>query len=150
MPAYTKLRTFVNALKTGTTHITERLDEFFGDLNRIQTHLRFSEFVNGDWSAGAPAWLGPFLKDEVGLTGPERDHVMQWPAAELEKARAAAAAAVQAGQSPTFRWVLYDGAAPNTVSRTDAAGKPQVLFQSPGASLRLTSLNYGEIYVEEV
>jgi hypothetical protein len=25
-----------------------------------------------------------------------------------------------------------------------------VLFQSPGASLRLTSINYGEVYVEEV
>jgi hypothetical protein len=73
MPAYTKLRTFVNALKTGTTHITECLDAYFGNLNAIQAHSRFSEFVNGDWSSGPPTWLGSLLRNEVGLTGAERD-----------------------------------------------------------------------------
>ena len=149
MPAFTKLKTFVTALKTGRTHITDCLDDFFGDLINVQGHAHFSDLVNGNWSAGLPVWLGEFL-DEIELTPPEVTHVLAWPPTELEKARAAAAAAVQAGQSPTFRWVLYDGAAPNSLVRTGAGGSPEVLFQSPGASLRLTQLNYGEIYVEEV
>jgi hypothetical protein len=149
MPAFTKLKTFVIALKTGRTHITDCLDDFFGDLLHVQGHAHLSDLVNGNWSASLPVWLGQFL-DEIDLTPAEVTHVLAWPPAELEKARAAAAAAVQAGQSPTFRWVLYDGAAPNSLVRTGAAGNPEVLFQSPGASLRLTQLNYGEIYVEEV
>ena len=149
MPAYTKLRTFVNALKTGQTHITECLDGFFSDLTTVQDHDHFTDLMNGNFSAGLPNWFGDFL-DEIELTGPEITHVLAWPPAEIEKARAHAAAAVQAGESPTFRWMLYDGAGPNTVQRIGANGNREVLFQSPGGSLRLTQLNYGEIYVEEV
>lgn len=152
MPAYTNLRTFVNALKTGRTHITDCLDRFFKDLNKVQNHAHGVEFLdlNGvDWPSGPPPWLGAFL-DEIGLTAPERDHVLHWPSEQLRRTRAAVVRAVTAGQSPTFRWGLYDGAAPLSVERTGTAGNPEVLFQSPGASLRLTSINYGEVYVEEV
>jgi hypothetical protein len=149
MPAYTKLRTFVNALKTAQTHITECLDLYFSDLTTVQGHGHFADLMNGNFSAGLPNWFGDFL-DEIGLTEAERNHVLAWPPAEIEKARAHAAAAVGANESPTFRWVLYDGDNPNTVLRTGANGNREVLFQSPGGSLRLTQLNYGEIYVEEV
>jgi hypothetical protein len=72
------------------------------------------------------------------------------PASELEKARQAAAVAVVAGRSPTFFWGIYDGPAPLAVPRTGPGDEPQVLFQSPGSSLRLTDFNYGEVYVEEL
>ena len=149
MPAYTKLKTFVNALKTGRTHITDCLDDFFRDLNRVQNHQHHGDLLSGDWHVALPIWLGGFL-DEIGLTGPERDHVLLYPKRELERARAAAASAVAAGSSPTFRWGLYDGSEPLAVVRTGRGGNPEVLFQSPGASLRLTNINYGEVYVEEV
>lgn len=149
MPAFTKLKTFVNALKTGRTHITDCFDDFFKNPATVHSHPHFAAFSSGNWSGGTPTWLPGFL-DSIGLTSAERDHVLAWPAAELETARAAAAGAVVAGQAPTFRWVLYDGAAPKSLARTGVAGNPEVLFQSPGASLRLTQLNYGEIYVEEV
>jgi len=147
MPAFTKLRTFVNALKTGRTHITDCFDDFFQDPATVLAHPNFTAFSTV-WSV-TPAWLPGFL-DSIGLTPEERDHVLAWPLAELETARATAAGAVAAGQAPTFRWVLYDGAAPKSLARTGAGGNPEVLFQSPGASLRLTQINYGEIYVEEV
>jgi hypothetical protein len=149
MPAFTKLQTFVKALKTGRTHITDCFDDFFKSPATVLAHPNFAAFSSGSWSAGTPAWLPGFL-DSIGLTPVERDHVLAWPPAELETARATAAGAVAAGLAPTFRWVLYDGAAPNSLVRTGTAGNPEVLFQSPGASLRLTQLNYGEIYVEEV
>ena len=149
MPAFTKLKTFVTALKTGRTHITDCFDDFFQNPATVLAHPHFAAFSGGSWSGGLPTWLPEFL-DSIGLTEEERDHVLAWPLAELETARATAAGAVVGGQAPTFRWVLYDGAAPNSLVRTGAAGNPEVLFQSPGASLRLTQLNYGEIYVEEV
>jgi len=149
MPAYTNLRTFINALKTGRTHITDCLDRFFQDAATVQSHRRYAEFAAGDWSGGPPPWLGEFL-DEIGLTPPEREHVLRWSPAELERTRATAAGAAAAGQAPTFRWGLHDGAAPLAVPRSGSRGNPEVLFQSPGASLRLTSINYGEVYVEEV
>jgi len=149
MPAFTKLKTFVTALKTGRTHITDCLDDFFQDPATVLTHPNFAAFSAGSWSGGTPTWLPEFL-DSIGLTEQERDHVLAWPLAELETARATAAGAIAAGLAPTFRWALYDGAVPNSLVRTGAAGNPEVLFQSPGASLRLTQLNYGEIYVEEV
>jgi hypothetical protein len=145
MPAYTHLRTFINALKSGRTHITDCLDEFFRDPAAVQGHARWAEFSAGNWSAGAPSWLGAFF-DEIGLTSQERDHVLCYPAGELEKTRAAAAAATAANQLATFRWGLYDGNAP----RATVHGGHRIRFESPGESLRLTSINYGEVYVEEV
>lgn len=152
MPAYTKLRTLVNALKTGKSHICERLDWWFGDLARVHSHRHFREFSSpsADWSGGPPAWLEAFLGEDVGLTPQEAAHVVRWPAGELEKTRRAAADAVIGGSSPTFFWTLHDGMAPRATARTGPNGEPQVLFQSPAASLRLTTVNYGEVYVEEV
>lgn len=146
MPAYTQLRTLIAALQTGETHITQCLESFFADPNDVTRDPNYSNFVGGNWSGGPPAWLGTFL-DSIGLRPEERDHVLRWPPSELEKARAAAAAAVQAGQSVKFRWELYHGNDPVTEPSTTAA---LVLFRSPGSKLRLTKVNYGEVYVEDV
>lgn len=149
MPAFTHLRTFVNALKSGKSHICECLDAFFHDPAAVQANPHYAAFDAGSWSDGPPDWLGGLL-DSIGLTAEERDHVLRWPAAELEKTRAAAAEAVRAGRAPTFFWGIYDGATPAARKRTGADGHPEVVFESPAAALRLTQVNYGEIYVDEV
>lgn len=149
MPAYTRLRTLVNALKTGRTHITDCLDAFFSDLDEARRDPNYADFVSGNWSSGPPTWLGDFL-DRIHLKPEERDHVLRWPPSELEKARAAAAAAVTASPpvSPQFRWELYHGDDPLT--QPGSAPNHLILFRSPGSKLRITTFNYGEIYVEEV
>jgi len=149
LPAYTNLRAFVNALKSGKSHICQCLDHYFGDLAAVRNDPNYPEFSDGSWSGGPPDWLEGFLRS-IGLTAAEASHVVRWPAPELENTRQAAAAAVASGRSPTFFWTLYDGDRPQAVSRAGPRGEPQVLFQSPAASLRLTSINYGEVYVEEV
>jgi hypothetical protein len=148
MPAYTKLRTFVNALKSGQTHITDSLDAFFQNPAAVMADANWAAFSSGDWLGGTPSWL-PAALSSIGLTGQEVEHVLKWPLAELEKTRVAARDAVNAGEAIKFFWVLYNGASPVSVPSNPPTGR-QVLFQSPGASLRLTSVNYGEIYVEEV
>jgi hypothetical protein len=145
MPAYTHLRTFIEAVKTGRTHITERLDDFFADLPAAREHPHWGDFVNGNWTGGAPEWLGGFL-DEIELTTAERDHVLRYPAAELERVRAAAANAASDGISPTFRWGLYEGNEPRVITMEQG----RIVLESPGGSLRLTRVNYGEVYVEDV
>lgn len=147
MPAYTHLRTLINALKTGQTHITDCLDAHFSDPGHVRSDSHYGRFISEDWSNGPPEWLGPFL-DSIGLEPEERDHVLRWPPAQLEAARAAAAAAAQAEQAIEFRWEIYHGDVPETQSMTRPA--PRVLFRSPGSKLRLTKVNYGEIYVEDV
>lgn len=152
MPAYTNLRTFINALKTGKSHICECLDAFFADLDAASGNDNWADFIdaNQNWSTTEPpAWLEGFLLS-IGMTADEARHVVNWPKQELQKTREAAQAAVNSNQSPTFFWGLYDGDVPLADPRTDPDGNPQVLFQSPGASLRLTLINYGEIYVEEL
>jgi len=148
MPAFTELKTFVKALKSGKTHITDRLDVFFQNPAGVQGDANWVNFSSSDWLGGTPAWL-PAALQTMGLTGEEIEHILKWPLGELEKARVAARDAVNASDAIKFFWGLYGGPAPLTVPSNPRTGR-QVLFQSPGASLRLTTLNYGEIYVEEV
>ena len=144
MPAYTHLRTFIDAVKSGRTHITGCLDDFFASADRTGDP-NWNDWMGTNWSGAAPAWLSDFL-DRIGLTEAERDHVLRYPPSELERTRGAAAEAVGQGVSPTFRWGLYEGDGP----RVTIQHGHRILFESPSNSLRLTRVNYGEVYVEDV
>lgn len=140
MPAYSTLRDFVAAIKSGRTHITRSLDAFFSNLDQVTLHQKWTTLEKGNWSAKAPSWLEAVLIADVGLTAPEALHVVRWPSQELEKARDAAVRAVKGagvvkGKAPKFFWELYNGTTPRTLERVSSAGVPEIVFQSPRAAV---------------
>ena len=152
MPAYSTVQAFINAINTGKTHITQSLDSFFSNPAQVTGHGNWSDFVNSNWSAGPPAWLSGVLDNDVGLTPPERNHVLAWPGPELEKARDAAVRAVDPpGQAPArapkFFWELYRGPTPRTDLRVSSAGDPEIVFRSPRAAVVIEG---DEVFVRDV
>jgi hypothetical protein len=162
MPAYRAWKTFVTAIRTGRTHITESLDDFFSNANRVKQHINWPALETGNWSSGPPGWLLQVLQDPptpgnppqsgVGLTPAEAAHVIAWPPQELEKARDAAVRAVKGagvvtGKAPKFFWELYNGRTPRTVERVSSAGDPEIVFQSPRAAVVVQG---DEVFVKDV
>ena len=145
MPAYSSLQDFINALNTGRTNITKCFDAFFSPASNVTGHARWNDFSTGNWSAGPPPWLSDLLlappTGEIGLSVPERDHVLKWPGPELEKARDAAVRAVSGSgvvppKAPKFFWELSNGRTPQTLERVSSAGVPEIVFLSPRIAVR--------------
>jgi hypothetical protein len=157
MPAYSTLKDFVEAIKTGKTHITRRFDLFFSPPAAVTGHPDWGKFSTENWSSGPPLWLGAFL-DSIGLTPPEINHVLLWPGPELEKARDAAVRAVSGsgvvqGKAPKFFWELSNGLTPQTIERVSSAGIPEIVFLSPRTAVVIThnaATNKDEVEVHDV
>jgi hypothetical protein len=155
MPAYSTLKTFIDALNTGRTHITKSFDDFFSPTGNVTGHARWEAFLNGNWSSGPPPWLASVLTDPpptgIGLTVPERDHVLKWPGPELERARDAAVRAVSGSgvvpaKAPKFFWELSNARTPQTLERVSSAGVPEIVFQSPRFAVRRTGPDQVEVH----
>ena len=146
MPAYSTLRSFVKAIRTGDTNITQCLEALANDSAKRQQYLND---INAPQTAvGAlPGWLQIELI-QAGLSQAEVDHCSRWPDAEKEKVRRQVADAIPDRQKVHFSWELWDGNDPQSDIRRDLNQDVRIVFRSPRSGVKLSLVNYGDISVE--
>lgn len=145
MPPFSKIQTFVEALRTGRTNMTESLDRLMTNPSRHQRHPRFSEITSAHALDTLPAWVRQLLRDHR-MTDPEMDHIDAWPNDQKELVRQKMVAAVQTGRQVHSWWRLHDGATSvSDIQDPDAAGDITITFRSPRQGLKVSN---GDIKVE--
>jgi hypothetical protein len=146
MPAYSTLKSFINALKTGDTNITQCLERLANDrAKRAQyaTDIRALHAGVGQ----LPGWLRNEMV-QVGMSQPEVDHVERWPDREKEKVRLQLVDAMEHDSDLHFSWELYDGDDPLTEIRRDPNQDVRVVFRSPRKGVKLSLVNLGGVTVK--
>jgi len=131
MPPYSKIQTFVDALKTGETNITRSIDKLANDgdkrakyLTSIQKRNAFDSF---------PTWLRRELR-VAGMRKAEIDHVERWPKKEKESVRVEIVAAIEKKRKLHFGWEIYDGRRPVSDIRHEGRST-RIVFRSPRSGL---------------
>jgi len=146
MPAYSTLRTFIAALKTGQTNITRSLEGLINDDEKRQGHA-WRVRNAGVFDGAFDPWLREMLGD-AGLSTPEIDHVERWPDPQKETVRQEIVAAIDDNRTLGFNWEIWEGADPVSDVREETPGTRRVVFRSPRAGVRLSGVNFGSIHVD--
>jgi hypothetical protein len=145
MPPTTSVRTFIRALQTGRTRITNALDDLLSHPN-----LGDNQFFDAFSQPGAlNGELPQYLRDaliERGLTEEEVKHMDHWPDAQKELVRAAVVIAINNARPVKFEWELHSGAESNNIIDMPEEGDVKVVFKSPRAGLNLTTTGTTEQY----
>ena len=145
MPAYSTLKTFVRALRTGETNITKKLTEALAAEGTAL--ITEQESVDPDLSEDLKELFANYgmKPEEIAhieneWDGPLRNEVRVW----ILNAYGASPA-----QPVTFSWALFDGEGPEN-DRVDPGGADpvSVTFLSPRKGVKLSWLNYGDISVD--
>lgn len=142
MPAYSSLRTFIEALRTGDTNITRTLRRAIAREGVALIRDRAS--------------VDPHLSDDLrevlaryGMATEEIDHIEnEWPPEKRNEAREWVLAAADENRSVAFSWELFAGA--NPANRMDDPGAPEpvlITFQSPRKGVNLSWPNFGQVKV---
>jgi hypothetical protein len=143
MPPYSKLQTFVDALKTGETNITRSLDRLINDPQKRRDHSDFVKKVNA--FSSFPDWLRTELA-QAGMSTDEINHIERWPNEEKEQVRIQIVDAIQENRPLRFGWELYEGGRPTTDVRREPGRDARVVFRSPRAGVRVHG---DEVHVDE-
>ena len=143
MPPYSRLQTFVDALKTGETNITQSLDRLVNDDRKREAHVDFVTTANA--FASFPDWLRDELAN-AGMRPEEIDHIERWPNEEKGLVRIQIVHAIRDNRPLRFGWELYDGGRPVTDVRRQPGRDARVVFRSPRTGVRVDG---DEVYVEE-
>jgi hypothetical protein len=144
LPAFSTVRTYMQAINTGDTNITRVLT--------ILMHYPAQWAPNVAQITVNPQ-LSQFLKDEFGapgrMTQQEIDHIdTQWPMAQKEILRTAVLQAIDVGRPMIFKWGTTPGSTPETVVAGPAPNAPltvpvRVTFLSPAASFVFSGEDVG-------
>ena len=146
MPAYSTLRTFVEAVRSGLTNITSCLETAVNDpQNRLDHAADMSSPAVA--SGPFPSWLRSIL-GSAGMSQAEIDHMERWPDSQKEIVRLEIVSAIQGNRPLRFGWELHGGDTPLSEVRHDANQDVRVVFRSPRKGVLLSGLNYGSIHVE--
>jgi hypothetical protein len=146
MPAYSTLKSFVKALRTGDTNITQCLERLANDRAK---RAQYTSDINA-LHAGVgqlPGWLRNEMV-QAGMSQPEVDHVERWPDAEKEKVRLQVVEAINHDGNVHFSWELFDGEDPMSEVRRDQNQDVRVVFRSPRKGVKLSAVNFGDVKVE--
>ncbi len=148
MPPYSSIRTFITALQTGRTNITESLERLMSDHAALRQHPHFQDFRRGRAAdAPMPAWTKAALRAS-GMKNEEIAHIDGWPDLEKDVVRAVMAGAVDAERTVHFFWELHRGAAAQTeIIDPDEWGDVTVIFRSPRAGVQLSANNSVDVQV---
>ena len=141
MPPTSTIQTFINALRTGQTRTTRGLDELFASPAALGGSLKTDEAALLR-SPGGLEPLAGWMRDRLAgvsdpLTGPELDHIDEWPAIQKERVRQALVRAIDDDVTVRFSWEIYSGAGPDTAIVDHGAAGIFVTFRSPRARVRL-------------
>jgi len=150
MPPTTSIQTFIEALRTKQTKLTQRFDGLMerpGGRGRSLSPTELGALSQAGAFAGpVPEW--PLREDiSAGLTQAEIDHLEEWPAGEREKARAAVVSAIHADRDIRFYWDLYDGATPITEVQRLTGLPIIVTFKTPRPMVQVEQDASGEVIV---
>jgi len=147
VPPTTAIQTFIDALRTKQTRMTQVLEYLANGLNAAEKQ---ELTLAGQFSRPLSDWP-PALKRKISqhIQSPaEIAHLQAWPSAEREKARQAIADGVMSGDGVVLRWDLGDGNAPVTEVAPHVAGQPYVVtFRSPRANVRW-EMAQNEVFVD--
>jgi hypothetical protein len=143
MPPYSRLQTFVDALKTGETNITRSLDRLVNDPTQRDEHVDYVNTANS--FSSFPDWLRGELAN-AGMSPEEIAHIERWPNEEKELVRIQIVHAINDNRPLRFGWELYDGGRPRTDVRRSPGRDTRIVFRSPRAGVRVEG---DEVYVEE-
>ncbi len=146
MPAYSTLKSFIKALKTGDTNITQTLESLVNNRakrNQYSSDIRATHTGQGQ----LPGWLRSEMV-QAGMSEPEVDHCERWPDREKEKVRQQLVEAMDSDANLHFSWELFDGDHPLSEVRRDSNQDVRIVFRSPRKGVKLSTLNYGDISVE--
>jgi hypothetical protein len=143
MPPTSSIRTFINALKTGQTRTTRRLDELFatpGQLNLNTQQVQDLRTPN-IFSQQLPVWVSDLLSPQQGINALsylELKHINEWPSEQKEEVRQKLVIALDNNLGIRFFWELHEGTAPATLIR-DLGGSSGFLvtFRSPRSLVTL-------------
>ncbi len=142
MPAYSRLRTFINSLKSGETNTTQTFARALAaegvgpisDKDSVDPHLSIQ--------------LQGILASH-GMSPGEIDHVKKWPAAKRNQARLWVLTAVAAGRGVAFSWELFDGTvSTNRRSQTPPSEPVRITFRSPREGVTLSQSHSGQVHVK--
>ena len=144
MPAFTPIREFIEALKSGKTNMTRRLEYLVAnwpiipatvktDVQTGSLHPSFPpsvrDLLKGSGYTGAMATTNPLQEDEV-------KHMEEWDQAEKDNVRQFIINAVQAGQAVQFSWELH--------RQPGKPGKGDYADLNAGPPARITFRTYAE------
>jgi hypothetical protein len=144
-----KVRTFVNAVKTGMTHTTKVLD--IADYKSHIKELRIPGALSSGPNNSLPDWAKKELSKSrgkgkpAGLKPKELEHISEWPLAQRESVRKAIVKAVDGSRSLQFFWELYADENEGTrIQGLTGTGDIMITFLSPRALLTAGKNNKGQ------
>jgi hypothetical protein len=137
MPPGTRLRTFIEAIQTGTTRTTRALDVFFTDPGRHQNHPHRNDFKTPGAFNMLPQWARTGLR--AALSDLELAHIDSWPDEQKEAVRDAVDKAINDKRRAVhFFWLPSTLAAETTeIIDPDGAGDITIKFFSPRQMIRV-------------
>ncbi|MEX0682544.1 MAG: hypothetical protein WD904_03015 [Dehalococcoidia bacterium] len=146
MPPYSTLRTFIDALRTGETNITQCLENVTNNRALRDAHLAEVQTPNA-FDGALPQWLCDAL-DQAGMSNDEIRHIERWPAREKEIVRQQVALSIGDNRTLRYGWELQDGDAPVSDVRVQNSNEAVIIFRSPRSGVHLKTVNFGFVDIE--
>jgi len=146
MPAFTPIRDFIEALKSGQTNITNRLDYLYANRLAIDPGV-LTTIRTASLHPSFPAEVKQLLKGIGAVTGPNKlgdneiSHMEDWDPGEKSQLQGWIDAAITNGYAVNFFWELHrDPAAGDYAVQVgpDAAGNVAITFRSFAGKVNLS------------
>lgn len=141
MPAYTPIREFINALKSGQTNMTLRLDYLYANRASIPAAV-LDTIRTGSLHPTFPQDVKDLLKGVGAVTGPNKlsddeiKHMEEWPAAEKAQVQGWIDTAITNGDEVKFMWELH--------REPGKPGTGDYAVRDPGSPVRITFRTYAQ------
>ena len=145
MPPTTSIQTFIDALRSKRTKITQHLDTVVAGRMRSLTPAERSALEAPNALEGpVDSWpLGDEFAD--GLTNPEIAHINHWPPPQRERVREALVRALEQDREVRFLWELNDGMRPTTEIRELGDLPIMITFRTPRALVSVADSASGDV-----
>jgi hypothetical protein len=133
----TKIRTFIDALRTGETRTTKAIDRVLRSRGSSREELESAFRHRGALKAPLQDPFRGALRD-AGLTPRYIERCIdRWPDGQKEDARRAVVSAINAGRGVRFRWGLTESGRFETEIATAGRGPITITARSPRSTLRV-------------
>ena len=146
MPAFTPIRDFIEALKSGQTNMTRRLDYLYANRASIDVGV-LATLRTGTLHPTFPAEVKALLKGTGAVTGPNKlsdpeiNHMEGWDSGEKTKVQGWIDTAMSNGYTVSFFWELHRGPPAGDYAvqvGPDAAGNVAITFRTYAGRVNLS------------
>lgn len=150
MPQVSSVKAFLKARQTGDTKTTKRLTQVFKKANHIDilVDVDLCVWVTTPWvmDKQLTGQVRAFLGASNALSGPELDHIDDWPKGQKEDVRGKLVDALINDQNIIFKWTVHNG--DGELTDIDDPGPPgdiTIKFRSPWKFVKLHTPTYAGI-----